>query len=116
MAGLPQPAIRHPVRKPGQLARGVSALAAGAAIPVSGSRPDVVFRGFHRHRDYRGLGVVDSARLDRWRQRRDPRGGGVQLLRLDGRPGAADLPVLFLDGDVGGVRQPLSVSGAAQPA
>jgi hypothetical protein len=33
----------------------------------------------------------------------------VQLLRLDGRPGTTDLPVLFLDRDVGAVRQSYTV-------
>ncbi len=116
VARLSQPASRHPVRKPGHLARRLPPLAPGPADAVPRPWADVLFRVFHGHRDHRRLGAVDLAGLDRWRQRSDSGRRGVQLFRLDGRPGTADLPVLFLDRDVGAVRQLVPVSGAAQPA
>ncbi len=41
--------------------------------------PDARFGGFDGAGDHRCLGAVDPARLDRWGQRGDPRGGRLQL-------------------------------------
>ncbi len=77
VARLPQSATGDCNRQPGSLARGLPALAPGPPDPLSRSRADALLRIFHGHCDCRCLCVVDPARLDRRRQRRDSGGRGL---------------------------------------